>query len=90
VIALSGRLGHASAGALASLLKETIRERAGRIVLDMSGVDYISSPGLRVLSDISRALRNAGGALLLKGVRPPVRVAMDLGDDRGALIIYDG
>jgi anti-anti-sigma factor len=57
-----GRIDHASAAeleaALTPLLDDAARRR-GTLVLDFSGVDYISSVGLRVLMLAARQMRTA-------------------------------
>jgi anti-sigma B factor antagonist/stage II sporulation protein AA (anti-sigma F factor antagonist) len=62
VVAPAGRIDHASAAeleaALTPLLDDAARRR-GALVLDFSGVDYISSVGLRVLMLAARQMRTA-------------------------------
>jgi anti-sigma B factor antagonist/stage II sporulation protein AA (anti-sigma F factor antagonist) len=62
VVAPVGRIDHASAAeleaALTPLLDDAARRR-GALVLDFSGVDYISSVGLRVLMLAARQMRTA-------------------------------
>ncbi|HEX9375740.1 MAG TPA: STAS domain-containing protein [Actinomycetota bacterium] len=43
--------------------------------LDMAGVTFVDSQGLRVLIEVARSAR---GRLTLRGVRPPVRRLFDL------------
>lgn len=44
-----------------------------RLVLDLAGVDYISSFGLRGLLEVGKHLEAAGGAVHVAGLRPAVR-----------------
>jgi anti-anti-sigma factor len=48
------------------------------LVLDLSGVDYISSQGIRVLASTATALAEAGRPFVVCGVRDPVGVAFAL------------
>ena len=51
-------------------LEQTVQENASQydsMIMDMSGVDYISSAGLRVMVYAHQAMVNKGG-LTLKGV----------------------
>lgn len=62
VVAPAGRIDHASAAALEAALAPLLddaAQRRGALVLDFSGVDYISSVGLRVLMLAARQMRAA-------------------------------
>jgi stage II sporulation protein AA (anti-sigma F factor antagonist) len=48
-------------------------------VIDLTGVDYVSSAGLRALEAAAALCAQRHGALALCGVTDPVRVALDLG-----------
>jgi anti-sigma B factor antagonist len=66
VVAPFGRIDHRSAGELeATLLPlvSQVAERKSSLVLDFSGVDYISSVGLRVLMIAARQMRTAQAQL---------------------------
>jgi anti-anti-sigma factor len=57
-----------------------VRLEAGetRLVVDLSGVEYISSAGLRVLLLLAKRLKGPAGGLALCGLTPPVRQVLDL------------
>ncbi|HWK12333.1 MAG TPA: STAS domain-containing protein [Vicinamibacterales bacterium] len=78
-IAVGGRLSRATAPRLAEALEEAIAGGGRRIVLDLGGLDYLNSAGLQVLGEISARLAAIGGALVLMGAQPPVRIALELG-----------
>ena len=66
VVAPAGRIDHLSAAAFESALAPLLAEaaaRMGALVLDFSGVDYISSVGLRVLMIAARQMRAAQARL---------------------------
>jgi anti-anti-sigma factor len=44
-----------------------------RLAIDLSGLDYISSAGLRVILVLARKVQQASGKLALFGLRPAVR-----------------
>jgi len=48
------------------------------MVLDMSGVDYVSSSGLQVLAAAATSLPAARGGLVLCCLSEPVRIAIEL------------
>ena len=49
-----------------------------RLVIDMGGIEYISSAGLRVLLLLAKRLRAAGGDLVLCALGPAVRQVFEL------------
>ena len=67
-----GRIDHQSAAALETALAPLLAEAAGRrgaLVLDFSGVDYISSVGLRVLMVAARQMREHQAALVVAALQ---------------------
>lgn len=79
VLALSGRVGQASAAALAAALAGAVEEGKGRLVVDLAGVDYISSAGLQAISSAASRCTELDGRLALCGIAEPVRIALDFG-----------
>jgi anti-sigma B factor antagonist len=76
VIAVSGRVDHASAEQFrVELWPHVLACAAGgdRLVLDLAGLEYISSAGLRVLMLASRQARTRDGTLVVCGLQPIVR-----------------
>lgn len=51
---------------------------APRVLVDLHGVDYISSGGLRVLLLLARKVEDGGGALALCGLTPFVSEVFDV------------
>lgn len=76
-----GRIDHASAelfkAALAPLLDACAAGR-GRIVLDLAGVDYISSVGLRVLMLAARQVKDQRGEMVIAGMQPVVKEIFEI------------
>ena len=79
VLTLTGRLGAASAGPFGTGLAQAIGPGNARVVIDLQGVDYISSAGLAALATAAGLCVRNHGALVLCGLTDPVRVALDLG-----------
>ena len=76
VIAVSGRVDHANAEQFRVDLWPHVVGCVGggdRMVLDLAGLEYISSAGLRVLMLASRQIKGHDGTLLLCGLQPIVR-----------------
>jgi anti-anti-sigma factor len=78
LIEVAGRIGHAAAATLGEALSPASRPAGNQLILDLAGVDYISSRGLDVIHSAARSLSAAGGALVLCHVSEPVRIAIDL------------
>jgi anti-anti-sigma factor len=81
VLELTGRIGAASARFLADAFARAFA-RGDRLVVDFSGVDYLSSAGLSALEGAAGRGDGNGrghGTLVLCGVPEAVRVALDLG-----------
>jgi anti-anti-sigma factor len=64
-IALTGSLDAPGAMAIEDQFKERLKERGGNIILDMSGLDYMSSYGLRMILMSAKTLHDKGGGLYL-------------------------
>jgi len=70
-----GRIDHAAAGKLEQSLAPLLAEaQAGNVglVLDFSGVDYISSVGLRVLMIAAKQMRGRGAHIAVAALQPVV------------------
>jgi anti-anti-sigma factor len=75
VVSPRGRIDHASAEAFKTALSPYLAQSGpGRpLVLDLAGVGYIASVGLRVLMLASRQARAQGGTVLVAALQPLVR-----------------
>ena len=81
VLAPAGRVDHSSAEALKAALAPHIARCASggdQIVLDLSGVDYISSAGLRVLMLARKQAKAQGGTLVVAGLTPVVQEIFEI------------
>ena len=81
VLAPAGRLDHAAAeGFTDALLAQLGTCRAGQdlLVLDLSGVPYIASVGLRALMIASKQAKAQGGTLVLAGLQPVVKEIFEI------------
>ncbi|HYB71472.1 MAG TPA: STAS domain-containing protein [Candidatus Bathyarchaeia archaeon] len=83
VVALfpQGRIDHATAdGFKIALAPHLAACAAGRdkVVLDLTGVEYISSVGLRVLMLASKQAKAQGGSLAVAGLQPVVREIFEI------------
>ena len=72
VLALNGRFDAQSAGEVEESFMATMNDGANSVLVDMDGVEYVSSAGLRVLLATSKKLNAKGGKLILCGLKPYV------------------
>jgi anti-sigma B factor antagonist len=85
-----GELDLASAPRLCALLDAARTQRVKRVVVDLTGVDFCDSTGLRALMGASTELRHAGGRLAV-AVLPdgPVSRLFDVTGVRESLPTFD-
>jgi anti-anti-sigma factor len=73
VIVVSGRVDSATAPELENSLKQLVESDKTRLVLDLAGVDYMSSAGLRAMVSTLKSVKRVSGDLRLAS--PSQRVA---------------
>ena len=77
-IRLSGELDHHSAkGLLRRLDQEIEKALPTQLTLDLSGVTFMDSSGIAVVMRVRQRVRDLGGAVTLRGVRPQARKVLD-------------
>jgi anti-anti-sigma factor len=77
VLQLSGRLDGTTSAATDTKLADAVG-RSPTLVLDMSGLGYISSAGLRVLLKAAKQAQTAKQKLLLAGLQPSVKQVFEI------------
>jgi anti-anti-sigma factor len=81
VVAVSGRVDHANADEFRAQLwphLATCSVGGDRLVLDLAGLEYISSAGLRVLMLASRDVKAREGTLTVCGLQAIVREIFEI------------
>lgn len=81
IVAVKGRVDHTSADEFRSQLWPLLSRcavGADRMVLDLAGLEYISSAGLRVLMLASRDVKGRDGTLIVCGLQPIVREIFEI------------
>jgi len=73
VVAVTGRIDAPAAADLEASLAGALSAEPPRLALDLAGVDYLSSPGLRVLLTSLKAVHRWGGALRLLAPKAHIR-----------------
>lgn len=75
---LDGRLDASWAGHLDDYLDGLVREGNYRILLNMSGVQYLSSAGIRILISQYKKIKKIGGLFVLEALSNPVSEVLDM------------
>jgi anti-sigma B factor antagonist len=75
---LQGRLGVTSSSILTAEVAAAVSAGHFRLVIDLEGVDYVSSAGLVALSETRSRLGAHDGSLVLCHLPEPVRRAIEL------------
>ncbi|MFZ9853505.1 MAG: STAS domain-containing protein [Limisphaerales bacterium] len=78
VVTVTGKLDTVTAPAFESRIREVIGGGSVRLVLDLSGIEYISSAGLRGLLVMSKLLKEKQGKACLVGVKGNVRSVFEM------------
>jgi anti-anti-sigma factor len=73
-----GRIDSTTSPALDAHLVGLAKEGQHRVVVDLAGVDYISSAGLRVMLSLAKRTKEAKGKLALAGLGDSVRQVFEL------------
>lgn len=81
---LQGRLDSNASYEIEDIFKQ-VAERFDFIVLDLAGLEYISSSGLRTLKNLHIALKKKGGELTIKNTGRNVMEVMEITGMAGLL-----
>lgn len=87
IVAIAGSLDSATAPEAQKAL-DGILASARKVILDFSGLDYISSAGLRVLLGAAKKLRSSGGTLRMFGLNQSVKEVFDISGFSAILSVY--
>ncbi|NPV61980.1 MAG: STAS domain-containing protein [Methanotrichaceae archaeon] len=78
ILAVSGRIDATTSRDLENALNGLIEEDNNRIIVDLAGVEYISSVGLRVMLAALKKVRPKQGDLMLASLQPFVREVFEI------------
>lgn len=90
VITPTGRLDSVSSPSLDAELAPYLKQPHPRIVLDLAGVSYASSAGLRTILQLVKHTAAHGGRLALAGVSANVMEVIEISGFTGMMDIYEG
>jgi anti-sigma B factor antagonist len=94
VLTVSGRVDAASAPRLKQEIERLFDEKRYRVVLDLEPLEYISSPGLRVLIEARKRARDwkltdlEGGDIRIANLPPKIKEVFDLTGFTSLFVMY--
>lgn len=78
LIAINGRLDTLTAPELDQCVQGELAQEKGEVVLDLHGLDYVSSAGLRALLNLAKLVEGNGGKVAICGLRGEVQKVFEL------------
>jgi anti-anti-sigma factor len=78
VLFVEGRLDHAAAAELETAVNRYVTGTNGPLVIDLSGVDYLSSAALKVFASLAAGRDSRDGGLRLRAPSTAARLALEL------------
>jgi anti-sigma B factor antagonist len=79
LVKATGRIDSKTAPQLANAFESITEDNRFKIVFDMSGVEFVSSAGLRVMISVQKTCKRWNrGEVVLAGVSPKIHDVMDL------------
>lgn len=90
LITVKGRIDSATAPQFAEALEATTNAGRFRMVIDMTGVDFMSSAGFRALLSSQRVCRRYNrGEIVLAAVSDRVKEALELAGFTDLFVVFD-
>ena len=78
VLGLTGRLDAESVGPLQNRLQELIGVGEIRFAIEIAGLNYMSSSGIRLFLETAKRLEPQGGRVVLFALQDPVRRVLEM------------
>jgi anti-sigma B factor antagonist len=89
LVTVSGRVDSATAPDFEKALQALVQANRSQIVLDLKGVEYMSSAGIRGMVSALKAAKNGGGDVRLAQPSTRVREVLELAGLVSIFTIYD-
>ncbi|QYZ80231.1 anti-sigma factor antagonist [Methanofollis formosanus] len=89
IVSVAGRIDAGSAGTLQETLAPLVDDGQKKVLVDMAGLDYISSSGLRVLLATHKALQKQGGSVALAALTPFVQEVFEISGFLRIFSVYE-
>ena len=78
VLSTSGRLDTNTYPVLEARVDQVLTNSPRAIVFDMSGLDYVSSMGVRVIIKAEKALAKTGGKVIMTNLQPQIEKVFEI------------
>ncbi len=78
IISVKGRMGEVTAPEFEERMRELIDEGETRFIVDLEGLEYISSAGLRGLLTSAKTLKEKNGQIFLSGLTGAVKEVFEI------------
>lgn len=86
ILFIEGRLGHAATAELETVALQHASVGANTVIIDLSGVDYLSGAAVKVFETLAERQSQKGGRLRLRAPSVAARLALELA---GLLALVD-
>jgi anti-sigma B factor antagonist/stage II sporulation protein AA (anti-sigma F factor antagonist) len=90
LVTARGRLDGSTSAAFSARMEKLTATPKPRLVVDFSGIDFVSSAGLRVVLTLLKRVKAANGVLALCAVQAPVKEVLDITGFTGMLDVHAG
>ena len=89
VVSLAGSLDSTTYAMLEKRIESLIAEGAAKVLtLDLAGLEFISSMGIRVVFKARKDLARVGGTLCLARIPPPIQKALEIIDALPSMQVF--
>jgi anti-anti-sigma factor len=78
VVTAQGRLDGTTSSIFAERLEKLISSDKPKLLIDLAGVDFVTSAGLRAVLGVVKKIKSAHGVLAVCGVRAEVQDILDI------------
>ena len=72
ILRMTGRLDALSSANVEKAVFESINQGRQKLLIDFSGIDYLSSAGMRMLLSVAKKLKSLSGKLVIFAITPTV------------------
>lgn len=78
VVTAQGRLDGSTSAIFAERFEKLIGGSQPKLLVDLSGIEFVTSAGLRAVLGVVKKVKAANGVLAVCGIRAPVREILDI------------
>jgi len=78
IVTIAGRLDAPASTQVKGELEKLLSDHARKVVIDLAGMSYVGSAGLREFFLAGKSLARVGGSMMLCALQPPVQRIFDI------------